>query len=60
MKKNIVNIEENDDWNKETNSAHKTNNDDTGNGPAFNKNNEQTNAPTKSTENIENGPGMKN
>ena len=58
--KNIVNIEENDDWNKETNSAHKTNNDDTGNGPAFNKNNEQTNAPTKSTENIENGPGMKN
>ena len=58
--KNIVNIEENDDWNKETNSAHKTNNDDTGNGPAFNKNNEQTNAPTKSTENIENGPGIKN
>lgn len=53
----ILDVEENDDWNMETTASHKSNNDDIGNGPAFN-NTTETNK--KENTNVEQGPGVNN
>ena len=58
-KESIINdVEENDEHETSSVAPHKSNSDDAGAGPAFDKNNSKTQAPTKETKTTEEGPGV--
>lgn len=58
-KESIINdVEENDEHETSSAAPHKSNSDDAGAGPAFDKNNSKTQAPTKETKTTEEGPGV--